>query len=162
MIKGLKSKKKTFTKILFGLFIIFIGIQFIRPEKNNGLADTHKDITHFVQVPDTVRSLLKVSCYDCHSEKTHYPWYAEISPASLWLAKHIKDGKAELNFSDFSQYTPRRMKNKINAIGDQVEKQEMPLKSYLLIHRDAKLTEGQIKLITNWTDSAKAQLDRKR
>ena len=154
-------KRKLLKRILLALLIILVLIQFIRPVKNKGLADTDKDITHFVQVPDTIRSILKTSCYDCHSNHTNYPWYSEISPASLWLASHIKNGKAELNFSDFSQYTTRRQKNKFTSIAEQVEEKEMPLKSYLLLHGNAKLSSGQIQLIRDWTDSAKAEIERK-
>ncbi len=155
------KKKKVLKKIALAFLLIFIGIQFIRPQKNNGTADTPNDITHFVTVPDTVVRMLKVSCYDCHSNKTNYPWYAEIAPSSWWLTNHIKEGKAELNFSEFSQYSKRRMKTKLNGIGEQVEKREMPLKSYLLIHGNAKLNEEQIQLIKVWTDSAKAEVDRR-
>ncbi|MBB1287346.1 heme-binding domain-containing protein [Flavisolibacter sp. BT320] len=151
-------KRKRWEKILLGIVIVFVLIQFIRPQKNNGVAETDKDFTHFLFVPDTVRSLLRTSCYDCHSNKTVYPWYAEIAPASWWLANHIKEGKAELNFSDFSQYSSRRLKTKLNGIGEQVATREMPLKSYLLIHGNAEFSDGQIKIIKDWTDSAKAEL----
>ena len=154
-------RKKLFKKVLVAILILFVLLQFIRPKKNVGLAATATDITHFVQVPDTVLSILKNSCYDCHSNYTNYPWYAEISPMSLLLARHIRLGKKELNFSDFSQYNRRRTKSKLSSIGEQVEQREMPLKSYLLIHRNAALSDDEIKLIDNWTESAKAELDSK-
>lgn len=155
------KRKIVLRRVALALLVIFIGIQFLRPPKNNGVADNPTDITHFVTVSDTVMRMLQASCYDCHSNKTNYPWYAEIAPASWWLANHVKEGKAELNFSDFSQYTRRRMKNKMSSIADQVRDREMPLKSYLLIHLNAELSDAQVKLITNWADSAKAELDRK-
>ena len=155
-------KRKLFKRILLILLIMFVLIQFIRPKKNNGNATTTTDITHFISIPDTVMSILKRSCYDCHSNHTNYPWYAEISPTSLLLARHIKRGKKELNFSDFSQYNRRRMKSKLSSIDEQVENRDMPLKSYLLLHRNAELNDDQIELIKNWTDSAKAELDQKK
>ena len=149
------------TKILIGILILLILIHFIRPERNNGDALGRNDFTHEIPASDTIMGILKVSCFDCHSNHTNYPWYAEISPSSLWLANHIKNGKAELNFSDFSQYTTRRQKNKLNSIAKQVEEREMPLKSYLLLHGNARLSAGQIQLIKDWVDSAKAELERK-
>lgn len=148
--------------MLVGLLIVFVLMQAIRPQKNNGVAETDTDYTRFVSVPDTIRNMLRTSCNDCHSNKTVYPWYAEIAPSSWWLANHIKEGKAELNFSDFSQYGRRRMKNKLTSIAEQVEKREMPLPSYVLLHAEAALSEGQIKIIKDWADSAKAEVDRKR
>ena len=157
MMKG----KKLFKRVLLIFLIAFIAIQFVRPDKNSGPADSPADITHFVQVPDTILAILKTSCYDCHSNHTNYPWDAEVAPSSWWLANHIKNGKAELNFSEFGQYTARRRKSKLTSIADQVEKREMPLKSYLLLHGNAKLSDAQIQLLVNWTDSAKAEIERK-
>lgn len=155
-------KKRLFKRILLAILIVFILLQFIRPAKNVGIPGSDAEIIHFVHVPDTVLSLLKTSCYDCHSNHTNYPWYSQISPVSLLLANHIKQGKKTLNFSDFSQYNRRRIKSKLSSIGEQTVKREMPLKSYLLIHRNAALNDNQIKLIKDWTDSAKAELDQKK
>lgn len=69
--------------VIIGLIIFFLGIQFVRPAANNGEADTHQDITHYVQVPDTVMHVLKSSCYDCHSNHTNYPWYSKVNPVGL-------------------------------------------------------------------------------
>lgn len=155
-------KKRLFKRILLAILIVFILLQFIRPAKNIGIPGSAAEIIHFVHVPDTVLKLLKTSCYDCHSNHTNYPWYSQISPVSLLLANHIKQGKIALNFSDFSQYNRRRIKSKLSSIGEQTVKREMPLKSYLLIHRNAALNDNQIKLIKDWTDSAKAELDQKK
>ena len=153
--------KKILKGVLIGLLIAFILIQFIRPKKNIGSAEATTDILHVVQVPDTIKKILVFSCYDCHSNNTHYPWYSQIAPSSWWLDNHIKEGKKELNFTEFSKLSPRRMKSKLSAIAEQVEKKEMPLKSYLLIHANAKLSDGQIKLVKNWVDSAKQKLSLK-
>jgi hypothetical protein len=150
-----------FKRTALVLLIVFILSQFIRPKKNKGVADTPDDITHSVTVPDTVMNLLRQSCFDCRSNHTNYPWYSKISPMSLWLANHVKKGKAELNFSEFPKDNKRRMKSKLTSIAEQVEKREMPLKSYLIIHRYAKLDDSQIQSIKNWINSTKAQLDSK-
>lgn len=153
--------KKIVKGVLIGLLIIFVLIQFIRPAKNTGKAEATTDIIHAVQVPDTINKIFQVSCYDCHSNNTHYPWYAEVSPMSLLLASHVKGGKKDLNFTEFASLSPRRMRSKLSAIAEQVEKEQMPLKSYLLIHTNARLKEGQIKLIKDWTDSAKQEISLK-
>ena len=48
---------------------------------------------------EEVLKVLKESCFDCHSNKTNYPWYNNITPVNFWLAAHVKDGKKHLNFS---------------------------------------------------------------
>src|SRR3982751_6720387 len=98
-------------KILLVLLVIFIIAQFIRPPHNSGMAASANDITHAVQVPDTVMSLLQTACYDCHSNHTNYPWYSKITPVNWWLYNHIQEGKRELNFSTFANGSFKR-KNK--------------------------------------------------
>jgi hypothetical protein len=79
-----------------------------------------------------------------------YPWYAQIQPAAWWLADHIKEGKKELNFSEFAGYRIRRQYKKLEEINELVKEGEMPLDSYLWIHNDAKLDEKQKLTLANW------------
>ncbi len=81
-------------------------------------------------MPANVVAILKVSCYDCHSNNTRYPWYSQLKPVAWLMARHIKKGKKELNFDEFNDYSKRRKKAKIKSIISQIEKEEMPLRSY--------------------------------
>jgi hypothetical protein len=148
-------------KILIGLLVLLVIIQFIRPTRNNGVAAGPNDITHYVQVPDSVMNILKVSCYDCHSNNTNYPWYTNINPVGWWMQHHVNDGKHAINFSDLSQMPYKKLVHRMGDIGEQVEEHEMPLSSYLLIHTDAKLSEAQIQLLKNWSERAKAEVQAK-
>jgi len=153
--------KKFFKRLLLFLLLVFIVIQFFRPAKNRSEGIATNDITTKYTVPADVLAALKTSCYDCHSNNTNYPWYNNIQPVAWWLADHIKEGKRELNFSEFASYKIRRQYVKLEAINDQVKKAEMPLDSYTLIHTNAKLTDQQKLSIANWVtalrDSIKAQ-----
>jgi Haem-binding domain len=145
--------KKIFKRILMALLIIFIAIQFIRPAKNRSEGISANDISTKYPVPDSVQAILKVACYDCHSNNTRYPWYAEIQPVAWWLNNHIKDGKRGLNFSEFTSYRIKKQFHRLDDINKLVKKNEMPLSSYTLIHTDAKLTEGQKLAIAAWATS---------
>ena len=145
-------------KILIGIIILLVLVQFIQPLHNNGTAEAATDITHIIPVPDTVMSLLKVSCYDCHSNHTEYPWYSKITPVNWWLNNHINEGKRELNFSTFSTGSFKRKDKKMKEIDEQIDKHEMPLDSYLWIHTNAKLNDAQRKLIIDWTKTARQKI----
>ena len=144
--------------ILIVLLILFLAFQFIRPARNNGVASSEKDIAHYVRVPDTVMSILKNSCYDCHSNHTNYPWYTNLNPAGLWMRQHIIYGKKSINFSDLSGFTKKKIVHRLGDIVEQIQKREMPLPSYTFIHRGASLDSGQIRLLKTWTDSARKEL----
>jgi hypothetical protein len=149
-------------KILLTILVIFLALQFIRPAPNNGLAEGPNDITHYIQMPDTIQHILKTSCYDCHSNHTIYPWYAEINPVGLWLRNHIVDGKRAINFSDLSGFTKKKLDQRLGDIAETVEKKEMPLGTYTFIHRYAIMDSGQTKLIKIWVDSARTEIGYKK
>lgn len=165
-IKKNSSTKKTGKRILLILFIIFAALQFFQPDKNNQRFDMTNDISKVVHVPDSVHQLLKIACYDCHSNQTNYPWYANIQPVGWWLKDHIEEGKSHLNFHEFalveaSERFPSktlRQDHKLEEVAEQIETNEMPLKSYTLIHGEAKFTETQKKMLLNWVAEARTQL----
>ena len=146
-----KVLKRTFQILL----LIFIIIQFIRPAKNKAEGISKNDISTRYAVPANVQAILKTSCYDCHSNNTVYPWYAKIQPVTWWLNDHIQDGKKDLNFSEFATYSIRRQYKKLEEVNELVKENEMPLDSYLWIHKDAKLDEQQKLTLANWVDAVR-------
>ncbi|MEA5403836.1 heme-binding domain-containing protein [Arcicella sp. DC2W] len=144
-------------KILLGIVIVLGLIQFIRPERNLSDDQTYSISTKYA-VTDEVNGILRVACNDCHSNKTEYPWYANIQPVASWLAHHVEEGKDELNFSTFTKLPIAVQNHKLKETIEQVEEGEMPLPSYtyLGLHKEANLTEDQKKVLIDW---AKAQMD---
>lgn len=103
-------------------------------------------------------ALLKLACYDCHSDSTRYPWYNRITPVNWWLRNHINEGKRHLNFSEFTGTSYKRQIKRLDETAEQVEKHEMPISTYLWIHKDARLNNAQRKLIIDWADHAKEEV----
>ena len=153
--------KRFFKFLFYTILIALIVFQFYpKPKKNNSTTISSNDITLVHHVPADVLQVLKTSCYDCHSNSTVYPWYSSVQPVALWLGDHIDEGKGELNFSEFGSYSIRRQYRKLEEINSEVKENEMPLSSYTLIHRDAKLDESKKLLLATWVqtlrDSIKA------
>jgi hypothetical protein len=139
-------------KILIGLAILVILIQFFRPSKNLS-DDTSKDISTLYNVPDDVKVILQRACNDCHSNKTVYPWYAEVQPVEWWLNDHIVDGKRHFNLNNFTSLKVAVQKKKMEECMEQIKKNEMPLDSYTWINKDAILSEADKKTINTWCSS---------
>ncbi len=153
--------KRFFKFLFYTVLIALIVFQFYpKPKKNSSGIMSSNDITLVHHVPADVLQVLKTSCYDCHSNNTVYPWYSSVQPVALWLGDHVDEGKGELNFSEFGSYSIRRQYRKLEEINSEVKENEMPLSSYTLIHRDAKLDEGKKLLLAAWVqtlrDSIKA------
>ena len=151
-----------FLKIFFYTILIALLLfqLYPKPAKNVSATINANDITLVHNVPPDVQQVLKTSCYDCHSKNTVYPWYAAVQPVAMWMGNHIVEGKNNLNFSEFGSYSIRRKYKKLEEISEQVKKDEMPLSSYTIIHRNAILNEARKLLLTNWVnllrDSIKA------
>ena len=124
---------------------IVLVIQVIPVERNVSTVPPGQSFERTEKVPANVAAILKVSCYDCHSNNTRYPWYSELQPGAYFMAQHIKEGKEELNLDEFNDYSKRRKKAKIKSIISQIEKEEMPLRSYRMMHGNARLSADEKK-----------------
>jgi hypothetical protein len=147
--------KKGLKIFLIMALIALVAIQFIRPEKNN---DGYNSVASFeTETKPTAKvvSILKENCYDCHSNQTQYPWYSEVAPFSLWLGDHIEHGKKHFNVSAWSDYTIKKKEHKLEELVEMVEKDEMPLCSYTIIH--GNLSEENKKLLLQWAGVARLQ-----
>ena len=142
--------KVFFKRFLIIMLIAFLVIQFFRPDKNVSAAVAVNDISTKYAVPADVNTILKASCYDCHSNNTSYPWYNNIQPVAWYLANHVKEAKKELNFNEFASYKVAKQYRKLEEIINEVEMDEMPIESYTLIHGGTKLTMDQKSKLINW------------
>ncbi|WP_374166680.1 heme-binding domain-containing protein [Arcticibacter sp. MXS-1] len=134
--------------VVIGLLILMA--QLIRPARNQGVSGGPKSFEKCVAVPGPVLSVLKRACYDCHSNRTAYPWYANVQPVGWWLDHHVKEGKEELNFDEFAAYDPDKSRHKLQESADVIKEGEMPLSSYLLIHKGAKLSDADTATVLAW------------
>ncbi|WP_420593295.1 heme-binding domain-containing protein [Robiginitalea biformata] len=144
-------------KIAWALLIVFVGMQFFQPDKNEDTSDHLATFLSETNPPDQVEHLLKTSCFDCHSNHTVYPWYNRVAPVSYWLADHIDHGKGHLNFSEWGTYDAGEKDHKLEEVVETVESGEMPLREYTWTHAEARLTESQRNAILEW-----ARLNRSR
>ncbi len=151
--------RKVFKTIGWILLIALIVIQFFRPEKNIHPGDQPNAIEKKFTVPGEVKTILDKACNDCHSNNTRYPWYNNIQPVAWWLADHVKDGKGELNFDEFTTRRPRFQYRRMEQTIDLVKEEEMPLDSYTWTHKDAVLTDEEKNKIYDWAKSVMTTLE---
>lgn len=143
--------KKSIKKIVVFVILFFLLMQFYQPARNIHYGQVlPADFIKTYDAPKDVEQILRSSCYDCHSNNTNYPWYSYIQPARFFMENHIKEGKENLNFSEWGNYGNRKQRSKLEAIVKQIEKDEMPLSSYIVLHNNAKLSSKQKREVINW------------
>jgi hypothetical protein len=145
-------------KILLGLAVIFIILQFFRIDKSVPETDSSKDFLTLYSPPTQVKAVIEDTCYDCHSYKTNYPWYSTIAPVSWWMQDHIDHGREELNFSTWADYNLRRADHKLEEAAEMVLNEEMPLPSYTYGHWDANLSETQKNELAMWFEKLRTEI----
>ena len=131
--------------------IIFLAIQFYRPDKNSSDIESYKDFLIVENVPADIARIFKTSCYDCHSNQTDYAWYDNIAPFSWYVDKNIKRAKFSLNFSEWGAFEPwqRRVFFQGGIMYD-INIDRMPPKSYLTLHPKAKISSEEKREIEKW------------
>ncbi len=137
-------------KILLGILLLLLLMQFARIDKTNPPADASKDMITMMKPPAEMATMIKNTCYDCHSNHTQYPWYTNIAPLSWWIKNHINHGREHLNFSEWGNYSADKRQHKMEECYEWVEETRMPIFSYVVAHPEAKMTAEERAKMVKW------------
>ncbi|RME92258.1 MAG: heme-binding protein [Candidatus Hydrogenedentota bacterium] len=133
-------------KIILAIVGVFLIIQLIPVDRNNPPVSEEWN-------PDReIKQIIQKSCYDCHSNKTKWPWYSYVAPVSWLVAHDVKEGREELNFTEMDRYSERRFKRKLRHALEEVYEKEMPLPIYVLMHPEAKVTDEEFTKLKNYLE----------
>ncbi len=131
------------------LVVVLIAIQLVPVDRSNPPVAADFD------GPTDVATVLRASCYDCHSHETSWPWYSRVAPVSWLVAHDVEEARGRLNFSLWGSYDRKRQEHLAEEIWEEVEEGEMPLPAYLLAHSDARLTDADKATIRAWSMEAR-------
>ena len=110
---------------------IFTGIQFIPAARTNPPVEYH-----VAWDSPRTQELFYRACADCHSHETRWPWYSRVAPVSWLVAKHVRDGRLDMNISVEDEVD-------VTEAVDEIRKGEMPPADYKLMHPEARLSEAE-------------------
>jgi len=149
--------KNRFTKknIFLYLVVLFILIQVFRIDKSTKPINVETDFIAMTSPDSEITNILKIACYDCHSNQPAYPWYTNVAPFSWWIKHHIDEGSRHLNFSEWGTYSEKRKNHKLEESIEMIEEGEMPMDSYTWMHTKAKLTDAQKLQLVEWFKAVK-------
>lgn len=138
-------------------FIVVLSSSAIHPAGQVKLAQAQGVTISSLAVSTEVTALIKRSCADCHSNQTVSPWYSYVAPMSWLVESDVRHGRDHMNFSRWPEYNFRQREKLLADIASALKNREMPLPQYTLMHRDAKLSDGEIDVLYQW-----ARLERRR
>ena len=140
-------------KIALAILVLAGIAQLIQPDRTVEAAPAEQDFLVMTNAPEDLAGMIRMACYDCHSNETVYPWYANISPVSWWLQNHIVEGREEMNFSVWGSYSAKRKDHKLEECSEALREGWMPLESYTFIHRSADLSSEDRERLALWIDA---------
>lgn len=138
-------------KIGLVLLIILVILQFIPVDRSVSKVLAEDDFIAMTKPSEEIEGLLRANCYDCHSVETKHPWYSNVAPLSWWIADHIEEGREELNFSNWGQFSPERQDHKLEECAEELEEGKMPLSSYTWTH--GSLSDDEKETLEEWFES---------
>jgi hypothetical protein len=94
------------------------------------------------------RELAIRACFDCHSNETRWPTYADVAPFSWVLQKDVEAGRSVLNFSEWT-----RPNDLAAEAGASVIRRDMPPRSYRMMHGHAQLTDAETEELARGLDA---------
>lgn len=150
--------KKLVKSVVIVLAVAFLAIQFVRPERTNPPVDPSRTMHSQLQPTPEVASILERSCADCHSNQTRWPWYSNIAPVSWLVVDDVKEGREHMNLSEWAAYERKEATDILEDICKETSKGGMPLKSYVLIHSQCKLSPADVKTLCEWSEGARQRL----
>jgi hypothetical protein len=141
---------------LIVFLVVFIGAQFVRPDRTNPASPAGGSLLS--KAPPQVAAIIDRSCRDCHTNDTRWPWYTNITPTNWLIANHVHEGRDHVNFSTWSSYDEDEQDKFLGGICSMTKRGRMPMPSYLLIHRDAKLSDADVAALCAWSDKMRDML----
>lgn len=145
-------------KVLVGLFSLFVVIQVIPNDLPEVVMENPEDLLVVTDVPAEIETILRTSCYDCHSNQTNYPWYAHVAPVSWLVKRDTKEGREHLNFSQWNSLEKADKAEAYYEIAEEVGDGEMPMRIYPIMHAEARLSDEQRQAIVSWAEAAAEKL----
>jgi hypothetical protein len=142
--------------VLVLFLVIFIGAQLVRPDRSNPAAPPEASLR--ARTPPHIAAILDRACRDCHSNETRWPWYTSISPTSWLVANHVHQGREHFNYSEWTTYASDDQDKFLGGMCDLARRDRMPLPSYLLIHRDARLSAADVGALCTWSEQMRDTL----
>lgn len=130
------------------ILLAFVGVLQLLP-----LRPTNPPVEAEVPAPAPVRAILRRSCYDCHSNATHWPWYSWVAPFSWPVVEDVRGGRAAMNFTAWNHLSAEERVKTMRAIARRVRDREMPPWLYLLAHSKARPSAADRATLERWAMS---------
>ena len=136
--------RRAVRRILIAVLVFVVAIQFVPVDRSNPAESSP------IREPEEVVAVLERSCFDCHSYRTRWPWYAYVAPVSWLVAYDVHEGRSHVNFSEWGTLDPEKRERIREEVWEEVEEGHMPPWTYLLLHPGARPDDAARGVLRAW------------
>lgn len=151
----MSSVRNWLTRGALVLLALLVVAQFVPIKRDDPQVDSSRSIYAKEKMPEQVKSVFEGSCANCHSDHTAWPWYSYVAPASWVIASDVHDARRKMNFSEWADYPANKREEKLEEICEQLTNGDMPDFKYVLVHRNARVTQTERDAVCQWTEDAR-------
>lgn len=94
------------------------------------------------------RELAVRACFNCHSNETTWPWYANVAPFSWVVEFDVNNARSIINFSEWNREYPLALYS-----GQSMRTGNMPPIKYRMAHPEANLTPEESRELSTGLDA---------
>lgn len=131
--------------------VVAVGGSLIHPFGATTVSGANQVILREAQIDPETLGIVQRACQNCHSQNTEWPWYSHVAPVSWLLARDVQQARLHMNLSQWQDYSTDERLRLLSAIGSAARNREMPPQRYLLLHPEARLSDGERQQIYRWT-----------
>lgn len=135
-----------------------VGGSLIHPFGTVASRQNNQTILSEARIDAATLAIIERACQNCHSENTAWPWYSHVAPVSWLLARDVQQAREHMNLSRWQDYSNDDRRRLLSEIGSAVRNHAMPPQRYVLLHREARLTDSEQQQVYRWTRSERTRL----
>jgi hypothetical protein len=145
------------TSRLVMISLLILAPALIHPFGAVSPGNTERPLLAEASIDSQTAALVIRSCQDCHSERTAWPWYSHVPPASWIVERDVNRARRSMNLSRWEEYSAEQREQLLAGIGAVIRNRQMPPQPFLLLHHEARLSPEERNRIYEW-----AHMERRR
>lgn len=122
--------------------------------RTNPTAAAASSLHNQVEVPPEMDTILRRSCWNCHSNETQWPWYSASAPVKWLIVRDVQKARGIMNFSSWTEQAGKKLQlavGMLTAACTDVNAGRMPKPEYVFLHSEAMLSGADKEGFCDWT-----------
>jgi hypothetical protein len=144
--------------IFLGVIAIGTSGLALRPDGRTPSGHAARPLLEGARIDPATLAILQRACQNCHSERTEWPWYSHLPPASWLIHRDVDEARAQLNLSRWQDRNAAEQKALLSEIGAAARSGSMPPAQYRWLHPASKLSPEEREQVYRWTRAERSRV----